>query len=232
MPALKLKRTSRQNPFRPDAKNGRVVAVTFTGFERGKAIWIDPFRLKHYNSKLYGIYTFDLPCVISCPYNKACKNNCYARKAERLFPDVYNHRLINYMLAGKTDILEEYIPLQIERCGIKTIRLHASGDFFSNSYVETWEGIIEQYPETLFYTYSKNHVAIDRLERLPNMNIIDSRIPFDGVNFLPVSDPRIFSALQNGWIVCPATIQTGLKCGKDCLYCVNKGNSKVVFARH
>ena len=38
----------------------------------------------------------------------------------------------------------------------KLVRLHVSGDFFSDTYFLAWMDVAEAKPETLFYTYTKS----------------------------------------------------------------------------
>ena len=81
------------------------------------------------------------------------------------------------------DYMQRAIIAQIKAEKIRFVRIHASGDFFSNEYVNAWINIIKACPETIFWTYTKNQHAVDAFDNLPNANIVKSVIPGKGFNF-------------------------------------------------
>lgn len=84
--------------------------------------------------------------------------------------------------------IEKYYPavyfLQVNRELSKTscteLRVHVSGDFIDNLDVEYWIETLEQFPHIKMYTYTKrdsrrdNMPALEKLESMPNVNIVDS----------------------------------------------------------
>jgi hypothetical protein len=122
------------------------------------------------------VYEWNLPTGWTCPFADAClvkvdkntgkfKNEshqyrCYAANAER-FPGVRDHRWKNfeYVKAGNKPI----IPRQA-----KSIRIHASGDFFSQAYFDMWLEIARENLSVEFWAYTKSiRYWVARLGQIP-----------------------------------------------------------------
>jgi hypothetical protein len=127
------------------------------------------------NAKLASkIYTFSLPAGHSCPgalkcFAKADQKTgklqdgpsqtfrCFAAGDESRYPNVRRIRWHNFdSLKGKTR--EEMAALILESLptDAKIIRLHVSGDFFSDAYFLAWMDVAKAKAEILFYTYTKS----------------------------------------------------------------------------
>lgn len=121
------------------------------------------------------IYSFDLLSGHSCPFADKCLSKavvtengrriqdgpntefrCYSASQEVIFTGVYNLRKENFdALRGKSkqemfSRLEAALP---KNAGI--IRLHSSGEFFSQDYFDAWLAIARLNPDILFYGYTK-----------------------------------------------------------------------------
>lgn len=212
-------------------------------------------RLTYGNIKLKGILVFDLPAVTTCPSCADCKGACYAVKAQLLYPMTMLFRWTNLMLyLLDPDWLEKRIIEQIVKRsrGYDSLRIHASGDFFDQDYVDWWEGIVRYLRnQTLFstaniYAYSKAEGVVD-LESLRSVgvNILSSILPGGGINFTKSLKPegvqearemvRQANEAGAGAIICPATVSEGVKCGKkrwggSCTHCLT--HRYAVFVRH
>jgi hypothetical protein len=131
------------------------------------------------NTKYYTgiVYEFNLPVGHSCPFAKEClvkvnrqtgkfQNDsasfrCYASSAER-FPAVRNHRWTN--LKG---IQHGEIPEIPEKC--ESVRIHASGDFFSQKYFDMWLDLCRKNPKIEFWAFTKSlPYWIKRLDVIPD----------------------------------------------------------------
>lgn len=193
-------------------------------------------RLVKGNSKLSkNILIFDTTagkegtCVMNC-------KNCYAKKAQRLYKYSRLFRAINtYLAKNHIDILENLIVNQILRTeNLSVIRLHSSGDFFSQDYVEMWDRIIKRFAYIKFYTYTKNfNLDFSEIEKNKNFNLIRSLITINDNLVINYGDKNHIEMLvKNGCFLCPATIKENDKvvCGEDCSYCVT--GKKVCFNIH
>lgn len=191
-------------------------------------------RLKNGNSKLHNVWIFDLPAIESCLNCSACKSTCYSVRAQQRFPNTRNWRAENYNLA-KNDplILNCMLYQQLEKIDKKenqVVRIHSSGDFFSQSYINFWQAIIFSFDEINFYAYTKVNEILDfsRMGKLKNFNLIPSFI--DG--HLNYGSLEYIKGLEknHGAFICPATVGENIKCNRECSYCTTE--KKPVFLIH
>lgn len=113
-----------------------------------------------------------------------CENGYCVRGHYKVRQSVKNSLANKTLLAREhLDFLEKAINAQIKADNIKTIRIHATGDFFSVEYLEMWKRVITSNPNTIFWTYTKETNAEKAFDNLPNANIVKSNVPMlDNVN--------------------------------------------------
>lgn len=132
----------------------------------------------------FPVYEFNLPAGWSCPFAQAClvkadrktgkmdvigkEFRCYASASER-FPAVRESRWHNFeeMLAG----YPIYVPNDATH-----IRVHASGDFYSQEYFDRWMDVARDYPNIKFWAFTKSiQFWVNRLGTIPeNFNLTAS----------------------------------------------------------
>lgn len=180
------------------------------------------------NSKLPGMYMFNLPANKEV-CNRTCKG-CYAAREEHRWPSVANARQQRYEATlqpmFRSTIKSELLKL---RTLPKHFRIHSSGEFYSQQYVNDWHSIASSFPQVTFYAYTKRLRDFDftKLQSLPNVVIIDS-FHFGGLNYGPIE-----RAPTNAFI-CPE-VRNQLTCGVDCTWCQTKGKADkhgVFFKQH
>jgi len=197
--------------------------------------YIKPERMATGNMKLHNILIFDLPAIETCLNCSDCKAKCYAMKAQRLYHDVRIYRKTNLELFKiDKELLKELIVSQIQNSKVGSVRLHSSGDFFSQDYIDFWCDIIGMFKDIKFYAYTKVKDLFDFsiIEGLNNFNLIDSYVNDIMLNF---GSYEYCKQLQKnyGTFICPATMNhnnDSVKCGLDCTYCITKKN--VCFIEH
>ena len=139
-----------------------------------------------------------LPAGYSCPFAKDCRSHvnkvtgkiedgkdckfrCYATGAECLFPNVRKSRWRNFELIkeakttiGMANLIESSV---FGKENIKLVRMHSSGDFFSQAYFDAWVLFAEQHSEFVVYGYTKAlPYWAKRLNSIPfNMKLVASR---------------------------------------------------------
>ena len=132
------------------------------------------------------ILIFNLPSIITCPNCELCKNDCYARKAEKQYPSVLPCRMENWE-ASKLDNFEirmiKTITKVIKKYGVKSIRVHESGDFYSYNYAVKWQRIATNIKtfidkDIIFFAYTKSPHR-----PLQGFNIVESILPDGNINF-------------------------------------------------
>jgi len=128
--------------------------------------------------------TFGLPAGkdYSCPgATSICESVCYAGKLEKLYKGVKAVLLHNWDLLKDADhetmvqLLDEMIVdfhNDCEKRGAqKLFRIHWDGDFFSDTYAYAWKEIINKYPETQFWVYTRVKSAAIILDGIDNLSL-------------------------------------------------------------
>ncbi|WP_188186970.1 GP88 family protein [Nonomuraea sp. SYSU D8015] len=141
-----------------------------------------PSKLLTQNSQLRqeGIWNWTLPAlyaklpdgrkIITCPSAGKCAVICYARFGAYRFRQVRERHLAN--LAFVVEDLSGWeqamtTELRARRFQGKWIRIHDSGDFFSDDYLSAWLRISRTHPKVKFYAYTKE---VERFRRLVEPN--------------------------------------------------------------
>jgi len=150
-------------------------------FSKGNA------KLKH-----AGLYTMSLVAGHSCPFARDCLSKvnlttkkiedgkhtqfrCFSASTEALFPNVFKSRLDNFNLLKEAKTAEAMYNLIHESipAAAKIVRIHVSGDFFSQNYFDAWMQIALTYPSITFYAYTKAlPFWVNRLLILPDNFIL------------------------------------------------------------
>lgn len=131
------------------------------------------------NSELrkIGVYNWTIPALgarlpdgtvfSTCPQAGICAQFCYARNGTYLFPAVKAAHVSNLMRylddpnKWQSEMIQE-LALPKFRGG-KWVRIHDSGDFFSDEYLESWLYIARVIPDVTFYCYTKE---VSRFKRM------------------------------------------------------------------
>lgn len=143
-------------------------------------------------SKKIGILS--LPAGYTCPMADQClafaniktgkiidgKNaifRCYAASAEALFPTTRKSRWNNFnLLNGKSK--SEIVKIILNSLPKKPyIRVHQSGDFFSQDYFDAWLEVAKLNPNQIFYAYTKClGFWVKRINEIPdNFRLVASK---------------------------------------------------------
>jgi len=151
------------------------------------------------NAKLEGISNFSLPAGHACPGAFQCQsrtvNNenekgfhvqdgahcqfrCFAATDEAKYPAVRMQRWHNFLLlkdAGTIGAMADLIEKSLPKTWAP-IRIHVSGDFFSQDYFDAWIKVAKNHPTQIFYAYTKSiPLWVKRLGQIPpNLRLVAS----------------------------------------------------------
>lgn len=116
------------------------------------------------NSKIkkskHRTFNFGIPAYLSstglktCPNAGACAKGCYALAGAYRFSNVakaFERRL-------EATLTDDFIPAMlsdIDKQRAERIRIHDSGDFYNEEYLDRWLTIIKVRPNVQFYAYTK-----------------------------------------------------------------------------
>jgi hypothetical protein len=186
------------------------------------------------NGKLDSKYVliFDMLAIDTCTNCSSCKTACYAMKSQRQYPGVYNRRAIwSWMARHDLEGLESILDEQLTKTKLRIVRLHSSGDFINQDYLDMWARLIRKHAHISFYTYTKTSLDFTEISSLPNFNLVKSILPNGNLNFGSLSYIHKMAKKYHATI-CPYGIKgnTKIKCGKDCTACLRKEH--VLFLMH
>ena len=169
---------------------------------------------------------FCLPTHVCYGEGKQCKG-CYAKNDER-YPTVVIGRNRNLEASKRPDFVEKAVK-EIKKAALPYFRLHESGDFYSQTYVDSWAQIVAACPEVKFYTYTKKAdvLNLEPLTSQSNFNLVN------GANFINYGDATFCADLveKKGYVLCPCRKGDKEKiCMASCFACATE--KKVCFIKH
>jgi len=134
--------------------------------------------LSNTNSKLKadGILGFGLPPVKTCPGADACLRFCYGCKGfyQRFKKSIAASQNRRLDATHQDDFVQVITAeLQAKRKKLTAVRIHDTGDFYSQVYFDDWCEIARLNPDVLFYAYTKS-LHLDFTNRPANLKLIGS----------------------------------------------------------
>lgn len=140
------------------------------------------------NTKLKkdGIVSFNIPAFRlndgfkTCPNAGACALVCYALQGRYIMASVAKPRDHNIAWL-RSHSMDDFVKVMVEDIGNlhpmwTRIRVHDSGDFYSEAYLEAWLAIARACPSMKFYAYTKmvSMTAAKRGDIPDNFTIVQS----------------------------------------------------------
>lgn len=158
-------------------------------------------------------------------------NGCYAIKEQQRWPSVVVGRERRLEASKSSDFAVRIsAELSKKKKRPKYFRVHASGEFYSQDYVDSWVEIAKANPDIVFYAYTKRKKKFnfDTLSALSNFILIDS-LHFKIINYGTMEEA------PKGAFICPDQKGSTTNCGIDCTWCMSKGSADtngVWFIKH
>lgn len=187
------------------------------------------------NRKIRGAAIWNLPTGLSCKSGLQCSSYCYAKKAERMYPNCLPSRIRNMNMSASPFFVGWAILELKSMKGVYIVRLHASGDFYSEEYIRKWYDIMNSVTENRFYAYTKRDDLFteDILEDKPdNFTLIWSE---DGIGKSPDMN-KLDEGYDKIAVVgcgCNCLEQLGMgKCVRDCTRCLDNETKVIRFNKH
>jgi hypothetical protein len=151
------------------------VAASFRGAGRSFPVRAEPsgqtalsgalLRWSFANQKLVrsDVVSFGIPAFqaadgfATCPGAAACATFCFARAGWYATGRVQRPREHNLaaIRAGLTSFLRD-ATTDLDRIRASVVRVHDSGDFFSQAYFDAWCALARRFPAKTFYAYTKS----------------------------------------------------------------------------
>lgn len=176
---------------------------------------------------------FNLPRKVTCPGSTAyCAEVCYARKAEIQYSNVVPQARRRNWKLSQDPMFVDLMLGELKRRRFKVIRIHESGDFYTQNYLNKWIEIARARPDITFYAYTKS-THLDFTQRPKNFIVRGSVDPTTpavqaaqaaGLDGIAYTIPRGETKLPAEDIQeCPGSC-------KSCDYCLKPGS--VYFHEH
>jgi len=122
------------------------------------------------------IFSFSLPTESCKHQTEECKRYCYAKRGNFRYPHVARFYRRNFENSKQEDfeakINSEINYLHISK-GVKYIRIHSSGDFYSQAYFNKWARIARANPDVSFLAFTRNY-SMDTSNKPNNLMLIYS----------------------------------------------------------
>lgn len=146
--------------------------------------WNQNGKLKKSSGAEYNIVGFGIPAdkdvivngerLNTCPGALACRAVCYAKQGGYLWPDAIASRDRNMA----STLLPNFAALAIadlkRKRSMNVVRIHDSGDFYNQEYLDKWADIARALPEKIFYAYTKTLGILNLTSLPPNLRITQS----------------------------------------------------------
>lgn len=142
------------------------------------------------------------------------KPRCYALRGRMVFPNVKKSFDRKLKASKRADFVDKMVD-EIQRMGKPMCRIHVTGDFYSEEYIDKWIEIARRCPDVIFRTTTRRTDFTAKLyefNTLPNVRIRESVDPSkpEPVTFLPVAAAGV--EFDDG-------LRPVIHCGDGCVKC-------------
>lgn len=125
------------------------------------------------------VFNFGIPAYktasgkVTCPFADKCVKYCYAQKGAYNWGNVKPAFERRYEISKQDDFVEIMVS-EILKKKVDYLRIHDSGDYYSNEYIYKWFAIANALPHVRFYSYTKS-IPLFLDKKIPeNLDIIFS----------------------------------------------------------
>lgn len=193
------------------------------------------------------IWVWNLPPFMTCPgASEWCPLNCYNLDDRTDVYPIDDWRINLWLFLNEERKLQERIETQLqnskEPCAV---RIHSSGDFFSNDYIKFWKKIISDFRHITFWTYTRSWVVDELSDSIRQLNEMSNLSLFASYDLSMKKEcpnyPRslVFDTIDEmlcyqenfGGMICPEQFKL-VGCCADCGLCMEKRNSDILFLLH
>lgn len=180
------------------------------------------------NSKLGNeVYCFSLPPGKTCTPSDWClkgldgKPACYAMRNRFKFSNVKKSLQRRYEASKRADFATRVVG-ELKKAMPRFFRIHVSGDFYSEEYINKWVEICQNCPEVQFRTTTRRRDLLNpmlELNSLPNVVVresLDPSIPEPRMGLKIAALRSLKEAELRKAYVCPQHCpECGYKCWTD-----------------
>lgn len=153
---------------------------------------------------VYKVISFGIPAdhsftdgngnvINTCFGASSCRAVCYAKQGRYTSPNVIAARIRNLEASQSGSFVSDILEALSHKPSYNVVRIHDSGDFYSQEYFDKWCRISASRPDMVFYAYTKAH-TLNMGQRPDNLRITRSLGGrYDRLVNLAESHSRIFA---------------------------------------
>jgi hypothetical protein len=122
------------------------------------------------------IHAFNLPAGTGCAGRSRGCSSCFAQRGRWLFLPVI-HTLRRNLRAARSTLFARRIIKEARVRKVAIVRVHSSGDFYSQRYARKWLRIMRALPRVRFFFYSRSwrvsaiRPVLEEMATLPNVRV-------------------------------------------------------------
>lgn len=94
----------------------------------------------------------------TCPGACACRGVCYAKQGAYTWKATKAARLRALESTFSSSFVDDAIADLKRMRGVGVVRIHDSGDYYSQEYLDKWIAIARAFPSIIFYSYTKSAI--------------------------------------------------------------------------
>jgi hypothetical protein len=211
-------------------------------FENAPLLEIGNSKIGQWSEYYDKVFVWNLPVVLTCPgASQWCLRHCYnADKRHEKFPIDSWHKNLQFFLEDKKALAIELLKILTQENGRVAVRIHSSGDFFSNEYINFWKDLINKTPDVNYWAYTRSWVkpalseSLNELKKSPNLQLFaswDNTMPQAPPNWRKSIVYSLKEPISNNGIICPEQSGKSPNCA-TCNYCIKKNKGDVYFILH
>lgn len=177
------------------------------------------YHLSTFNHVMKDVLIWNLPAKITCKPSAICQKYCYALATEHRWQNATQSRFSNLKCTKDKDFVDNMVCVmkaQLIKKPMKYCRIHESGDFYNQKYLENWMQIATYFKDMRFLAFTHSH-DLNFSNKPKNMEILMSLWKDDDPKKIQSGFPISYTGMRGvNAIHCVAGKDKCNKCGFKC----------------
>jgi hypothetical protein len=188
------------------------------------------------NTKLGKILNISMPIYSTCVgKSEWCVKECYAMKYQKRYKNCRISCDNNFELS-KNQNFSELVINRLSQTHESPVRIHVSGDFYDENYIDSWIKICSTLPKFKFWTYTRSWIIPNLLNKIKELNQLKNIQVFLSTDTTTQSPPKGFRIAY----IADDTRAKGFRCSHDlkikkscleCGHCFNTRKGNIIFGK-
>ena len=114
---------------------------------------------------------FNLPPLVTCKPSRWCRKYCYGLQGRFLWNPVRKSLMWRLGESLRPDFVDNLID-ELECRNFEYVRIHITGDFYSQEYINKWAVVAKLFPSIIFRTNTKRYDYLKYMKKVFPENIV------------------------------------------------------------